>query len=84
MFDSRKGEETQPANAGEEEEAGGFIGEMGRVWTTEEEEMGKAVRGMKDPFLGKRGRGGERKGLPSDGGEMSGRKQMTQGKRGSG
>ena len=61
MFDSRKGEETQPANAEEEEEAGGFIGEMGRVWTTEEEEMGKAVRGMKDHFWGKGEKGREKR-----------------------
>ena len=43
--------------------------------------MGKTVRGMKDHFWGKEG---ERKGLPSDGAEMSSRKQMTQEKRGSG
>ena len=62
MFDSRKGEGTQPANAGEEEEeeeGGGFIAEMGRVRTTEEEGMGKTVRGMKDHFWGK-GEKGER------------------------
>ena len=38
---------------------GGFIAEMGRVRTTEEEGMGKTVRGMKDHFWGK-GEKGER------------------------
>ena len=40
-------------------EPGGFIAEMGRVRTTEEEGMGKTVRGMKDHFWGK-GEEGER------------------------
>ena len=46
--------------------------------------MGKTVRGMKDHFWGKGRKGGREKGLPSDGAEMSSRKQMTQEKRGSG
>ena len=87
MFDSRKGEGTsQPTGRRKRRRRSrreGSSGEMGRVWT-EKEGMGKTVRGMKNHFWGKGGKGGREKGLPSDGGEMSSRKQMTQGKRGSG